>query len=266
MLRTISALAVSLIAHVVVIVNLNMPAVSADSHNIINIRIQEQPAIAEMPVELMEPAEIAEAFPVIDSKPADREIENPFHETPDIETISQPIENADSDDERDEAEITDEIAADNGPGETVSGNGDPGDIGGESDIDDGMSNGIENGFESEGNGQGNAGNGNESDTPALDLDAIRADYSRRVLNAISSHKKYPQTARRLGQEGNVGIRFHVALDGSVSMISIESSSGFTSLDNAARDAVNSASPVPPIPEELDVETMILSLAIIFDLD
>jgi protein TonB len=102
--------------------------------------------------------------------------------------------------------------------------------------------------------------------PGPDLDAIRAEYRQRVLSAIESRKEYPQAARRLRQDGTVSVRFIVSSDGAISGFSIASSSGIDALDYAARDAVLAASPVPPIPEELGVSSLEISLQIVFSLD
>jgi len=112
------------------------------------------------------------------------------------------------------------------------------------------------------------GNGSENipETPAPDLDAIRSEYSALVYNAISPYKHYPLVAHRLGQEGNVVVRFIVDSVGNVSGLEIQESSGFTSIDNAAADAVTNASPVPPIPPELGTDSLTLTLTIIFTLD
>jgi len=48
---------------------------------------------------------------------------------------------------------------------------------------------------------------------------------------------YPNIARRLGQEGQVMLRVHVGADGNALVVEIGRTSGFASLDNAARDAV-----------------------------
>jgi len=115
-----------------------------------------------------------------------------------------------------------------------------------------------------GNGQPEDDNPDtETNTPGPDLDSIRSQYSALVLGEISRHKQYPPTAQRLGQEGDVGLKFTVDSSGTVSGLIIDTSSGISSLDNAALEAVRSASPLTPPPSELGSETVTLTLTIVF---
>ena len=111
----------------------------------------------------------------------------------------------------------------------------------------------------------NLGVGNPN-PPGPDLDAILAGYRRQVLADISAHKAYPPTARRLSQEGEAKVRFRIAANGAISDVSLVTSSGIDSLDQAALEAVKSASPVHPIPGELNENSLVLSLTVVFSLD
>ena len=99
----------------------------------------------------------------------------------------------------------------------------------------------------------------------VDRNAIISAYRSKVLAAIELHKKYPSVARRLSQEGSVRMKFSVSRDGSVSGISIVSSSGVDAIDRAAIDAIRAASPIPPVPSELNENSLNLSLTILFSL-
>ena len=48
---------------------------------------------------------------------------------------------------------------------------------------------------------------------------------------------YPPASRRLEEEGTVGLRFLIGVDGSVLQSEVVKSSGFTRLDEAARNAL-----------------------------
>ena len=63
------------------------------------------------------------------------------------------------------------------------------------------------------------------------LPSFNADY----LN--NPPPEYPSISRRMGEEGRVVLRVFVEATGSPSRVEIKSSSGFTRLDNAARDVV-----------------------------
>lgn len=95
---------------------------------------------------------------------------------------------------------------------------------------------------------------------------ILTEYKERILNEISRNKQYPVLARRLKQEGNVGVRFTVNKDGRIFNIQIENPSGFPLLDEAALNAIGKSSPVSGIPIELGKESLTLSLNIVFSLD
>lgn len=115
-------------------------------------------------------------------------------------------------------------------------------------------------------GAGNTEEAAAVEDPDPDLDAILTEYRNRVKSAILAHRTYPATARRLGREGEVRVQFNVSASGLVSSVEIISSGGDSSLDNAARDAVMSASPVAPIPEELEADSLTLSILIVFQLN
>jgi len=247
MARSITALLASIFIHIVVIAGLAMPQrVSSHSERIF-IHIKAPEITQPEPVdEIIEP----EPTPVTNTEPEVLPESPPVQEIPDPETATG---------------MGDDVPPrDTSVGEINAGTG---------DVPEGTQ------------GEGDAGpGGNEVATPAgnsegeetdptgiettlsPDLDAIREAYKRRVLSEIESTRVYPQMARRLGREGTVTVRFTVASDGSVSNLSIVESSGTDSLDDAARDAVISSSPLPPIPEELETGSLILSLEIVYTLD
>jgi len=80
-----------------------------------------------------------------------------------------------------------------------------------------------------------------------DLSAFRS----MVQSRISSARRYPQSARDAGQEGTVRVSFSVSPSGQPSGISVASSSGYQSLDAAARRAVSAAAPYRPFPKHMD---------------
>jgi len=121
---------------------------------------------------------------------------------------------------------------------------------------------IPSGFIEE-TGKGNDGaNENMGDQ----LGKIRRAFSSEVRTKIAQTKYYPRTARRRGFEGEPVVAFTLGNTGDLLEISINNPSHHKLLDEAALDAVRSASPYPPIPELLQVKTLRFKLPISFILE
>lgn len=60
--------------------------------------------------------------------------------------------------------------------------------------------------------------------------------------AIAEHQHYPLAAEEMGRSGRVTVKFALSAQGEVSELHIAQSSGTTSLDEAALDAVRDAAP------------------------
>jgi len=75
------------------------------------------------------------------------------------------------------------------------------------------------------------------------------DYINKIIRINIS---YPYKAQKMSMEGDVIISFIVCLDGSVKGIKINKSSGFSTLDINAKQAVIKASPFPPPPVEVRI--------------
>lgn len=71
-----------------------------------------------------------------------------------------------------------------------------------------------------------------------------------------------------GKEGEVRIRFKVSSDGSIvtNTPEIEWRSGSKSLDNAALDAVNSSTNLPPLPSSIKAKQLDLRLIFLYNRD
>lgn len=90
-------------------------------------------------------------------------------------------------------------------------------------------------------------------------------YYQLVLRQIAQHKRYPAQAKRAHQQGLVEVSFEIASDGKLLSAQVTQSSLNPSLDAAALAAVTRASPFPPIPQELGVQRLSLTLPIEFSL-
>jgi TonB family protein len=95
---------------------------------------------------------------------------------------------------------------------------------------------------------------------------IKREFSTKVRTRIAQTKYYPRTARRRGFEGEPVVAFTLGYTGKLLEISIKNPSQHKLLDEAALDAVRSASPYPPIPELLRVKTLRFKLPISFILE
>lgn len=255
MYRIFAALAASLILHMLLLANLSLPRVHASVPSGIRLSIStalkaqmDDEARAQVPDEpSVTPANLLS--PVVPASPSARQAGS---------SLPSPLES-----ETEGSGSTAPSATDSGESQGESGGdlGNSGSIPGEGGDGGGSISGGGTGAESAG------AEASGSQTPqGPDLDAIRAEYGRLVLERISAHKVYPDVARRLGQEGEVRVGFVVASDGTASSVEVQVSSGIASLDTGACVAVEAASPFPPVPSELGVDSLALSLLIVFELD
>lgn len=83
-------------------------------------------------------------------------------------------------------------------------------------------------------------------------------YISSLRREIERHKRYPSQARRMQHEGQVVVSFSLTSEGTISRVEIESTSGISSLDNAAIAAVKRVKPIGPKPENL-LNPLIVSL-------
>lgn len=105
-----------------------------------------------------------------------------------------------------------------------------------------------------------------SDLPAELLNQIKSGFSAKIRSRIAQVKYYPRIARNRGFEGQPVVAFTLGNGGELLELSIVNPSPFKLLDEAALDAVKSASPYPPIPELLKIKSMKFNLPISFMLE
>ena len=74
-----------------------------------------------------------------------------------------------------------------------------------------------------------------------------ADYVSQVNEMIHKSVVYPRLAKMREQEGTVGFTVKIDGTGAVADTAVESTSGNTTLDNAALDAAKNAAPFPAPP-------------------
>jgi periplasmic protein TonB len=78
----------------------------------------------------------------------------------------------------------------------------------------------------------------------------RDRYYAELAAWLERHKRYPQRARQLRQEGVARVRFVIDRSGKVISHRIEKSSGHSALDEAASELLRRASPMPAIPPSI----------------
>jgi TonB family protein len=109
-----------------------------------------------------------------------------------------------------------------------------------------------------GNGAGTGGNGRGgSGLGAGDGrgQGGERDWSKLIAEArekIRAQKHYPELSRRRGVEGTVALAFRVRADGSVAELTVRRGAD-PALDEAAREAVLRAVPLPPLPGTVEIE-------------
>lgn len=240
--RHITALAISIVIHAVVLGCLVLPEFEQDIHQTIAVRLVQPIAMVEPEIDPVTPS--VSPPPVIDTLEPIVEEEPPVESEPELPSVETDTTAPDvSDGDAEVVSIPD--GSDNG--------------------ENGLNNSVDTEIDSSPVELTEPGDEIVAD-PGPDLDAILDEYRREVRSAILAQRAYPATARRLGREGEARVQFTVDGNGVVSGAEVVLSSGDGSLNRAALDAVSAASPVPPIPSELGVDRLTLSILVVFSLE
>jgi protein TonB len=92
-----------------------------------------------------------------------------------------------------------------------------------------------------------------------------ATYLAQVRAAIERHKHYPSAARRAGMTGHVVLRFVILADGRVIDPSVAESNGHAGFSRAALESLRRAGQMPPFPETIQQERLVVQVPIAFTL-
>ena len=103
-------------------------------------------------------------------------------------------------------------------------------------------------------------------TLAPDIDAIKHAYEQSILKKIDGAKSYPPLAVTRGKEGRVKVDFVVHSSGDISELRISSKASFSAFNKATLKAVNDAAPFDPLPTELNISQMRISVWVSFSLN
>lgn len=83
-----------------------------------------------------------------------------------------------------------------------------------------------------------------------ELDVIKNKYLSKLRNLIEDKKIYPNSAKRLRQQGKVIVSFLITKEGHLKDISLKNGSKYKRLNNAALELLKDISRFEPIPKEL----------------
>ncbi|AOM41780.1 energy transducer TonB [Xenorhabdus hominickii] len=89
------------------------------------------------------------------------------------------------------------------------------------------------------------------------------NYHARLRKEIERHKDYPRKAKRMKQQGTVIVNFILLNDGTLTATRVVNSSGSSTLDKAALNAINQANSVGSMPADMEPN---VTLTLDFTLD
>ncbi len=102
--------------------------------------------------------------------------------------------------------------------------------------------------------------------PTVDTKKVQNAYLAYVRQNAEKLKTYPKNAKRLSQTGVAYVHFIILADGTITQISLQKSSGFALLDDAAVKIITALAKVKPIPKELNQEKYDILLPIDYSLE
>jgi protein TonB len=100
--------------------------------------------------------------------------------------------------------------------------------------------------------------------PSASVQAIPS-FSALIAAQLEHYKRYPDLAKRRGEQGIVKLRFTLNRSGGVSNAQIEHGSGYADLDNEVLALVQRAQPLPAIPADIPDNTLDIHVPVSFSL-
>lgn len=90
-------------------------------------------------------------------------------------------------------------------------------------------------------------------------------YYAELMAWLNRHKDYPAKLKKQKQQGVVVLAFAINKRGEVTRADIKKSSGFALLDQAALNMLAQANPLPPIPDAMNRERLLLTIPVEYSL-
>lgn len=97
------------------------------------------------------------------------------------------------------------------------------------------------------------------------VQAVRLSYEAEVARLLNARKRYPEMARRLRQQGRVGVRFKVQRDGQLLAFELIEPSVHSSLNEAARRLIQDIGNFKPFPAQIKAITWVMTVPIEYKL-
>ena len=91
--------------------------------------------------------------------------------------------------------------------------------------------------------------------------AIKNAYLAKIRRIIEQHKKYPKSAKRMRQQGTAYVKFNISSNGKVRHISLAKKCPFSKLNKAALKILKNIGTFAPIPKEMGVNYLSLTIPI-----
>ncbi len=91
--------------------------------------------------------------------------------------------------------------------------------------------------------------------------SIKQTYEYQLLEWLERHKKYPDIARRRGQQGTVTFEFAINAEGKLLSYKIIKPAKYSALNKAVVRMIKQASPLPPVPMDIRNDRDIYSYTI-----
>ena len=91
----------------------------------------------------------------------------------------------------------------------------------------------------------------ETSSENENLEQVKGEYTKLATKNINKYKRMPRGAIQKRQSGEVSVELEVSAQGEVLEVAISKPSKFQALNQQAIEAVKKASPLPPIPSELN---------------
>lgn len=89
------------------------------------------------------------------------------------------------------------------------------------------------------------------------------EYLRQVLNRIEAHKRYPLREKQDNIEGSVQVHFRISSSGHLLQVNVAGPSPVSAFNVEAMSCIKRAAPFPAFPEDMDQDSVALTIRMDF---